>query len=239
MVKSDSESKNLYLNTLSLVDNNFVDIQDCITENDENLFEPFILEIGNCLINSYDIMIRGAKGESLLDVLDVIKIAENREKQVYINTFPNIRLTFYEVKNNSDKLSKLNNKLEIIQSTLNEYIEKVLRLKYREIFICERYATKSGKIGKSNNNLKIGKINLQHTNLKSNNKYISICDSNSTFSLNINIEFNDSDYQVIAINHNIKNNIKVNFYYIDLDFDDKLTQLIKAIDDYIVAQTKD
>ncbi len=65
MVKSDAENKSLYLNSLSLVDNNFIDIQDCIIENNEDLFEPFILEIGNCLLDSYDIMIRGAKGEDI------------------------------------------------------------------------------------------------------------------------------------------------------------------------------
>jgi Fic family protein len=65
MVKSDPESKSSYLNSLSLVDNNFIDIQECLIENNVDLFEPFVIEIGNCLMSSYDIMIRGAKGEDI------------------------------------------------------------------------------------------------------------------------------------------------------------------------------
>ena len=242
MVKSDSKSKNLYLNALSLVDNNFVDIQDCIKENDENLFEPFVLEIGNCLINSYDIMIRGAKGESLLDALDVIKIAENREKVK--NNQSKYGIT--EVLANPDFTQQAQSQLDKIKLRIEEYHERVLKQIFfvNDLNFCLEVGYKKGYEDIENWNIQ--NLNYQTFafifNLSEPKNKINIENDDIVY-IALKIVFYEGSYK-LTVDESEPDmcfktwKIPCSFYYIDPDFDDKLTQLIKAIDDYVVTQTK-
>ena len=232
MIKSDSENKNLYLNALSLVDNNFPDIQDCIGENNPDLFEPFVLEIGNCLLSSYDIMIRSAKGEDILDVLDIIKLAEKREKMK--NNYSKYSIT--EVLADPDLTQQAQFQLDKIKLTIEQYYEKVLNQMF---FVNDlnfgRYEVYNQKL-----ELELGWSIKSVKNELFSFIFILSEPKNSTLKYGdyiyflIKIKFSEGFYNII-----IDNVDACSLYYIDIDLGSKLKQLIKAIDDYVVAQTKD
>ena len=218
MIKSDSENKNLYLNALSLVDNNFPDIQDCIGENNPDLFQPFIVEIGNCLLSSYHIMIRGAKGEDILDVLDIIKLAEKREKVK--NSSP----SYFELEQNSDLFNEAKKQLQTTQKTIEIYNQKVLSKMYLSSSIEIWRSGKSGEPFLLNNLvLRVDEIEELYIHFDEYNIIIEVAFLNGGYKTKLY----DSKENFIS---------DLVFYYIDPDFDFKIKQLIKAIDNCVVSQ---
>ncbi len=209
MVKSDTESKNSYLNALSLVDNNFIDIQECLIENNVDLFESFVIEIGNCLLNSYDIMIRGAKGEDITDAGDIIKLAEMRESK---NS--QVDYTLREILKDSELKNKAQSQLTIIQAHLEEYFYRVLEKKF---FHSKFY------------------IKDESHNLY---KYLFIDAPEQCFYLNLesigniylSFEYKSGGFKIKSEDYG---GININFHYVDSNFDSKLKKLLFDFDNFI------
>ena len=231
LIKSDKENKDKYLNSLSLTDNNFLDITDCIQSNNPDLFEPFVLEIGECLKNSFDIVIRGAKGEDITDIDDIIKLAENRERQKnQANLY-----SYNEVISNLELLKQAENQMEQINKYLNSYIDKVLKQMffYTELNLyneiegdCEFVKNINIQTLRVDEIYEIYQYNLILKEPKSNHSY-------SETDFDLIFKFNFGRYELSSK----KFNLKESFYYIDPNFDTKLKQLIKNIDEWFPRNT--
>lgn len=239
IVKSEPEYKRYYLNSLMLVDNYFPNISDCLISSDTENYEPFILEIGKYLVNSYEIMIKGAKGESILDVLDIIKIAEKREK---IKT-NNKQYSLDEILLDPHLLDQAQEQIDKIKSALEDYNKKVLSQLFVKIDI-STIKTNNGVVEifdqwKSNEFINKLSFDIKYTlqdpkipNPKT--KFIK------TFTIRINNEYSYF-YQInlhVFENSIFKTLFSGEIYFIDTEFDEKLTRLIKAIDDYVVSITE-
>jgi Fic family protein len=214
MVKSDAESKSSYLNALSLVDNNFIDIQECLIENNVDLFESFVIEIGNCLLSSYDIMIRGAKGEDITDAADIIKLAEIREIKNRA-----VEYTLREILQDVKLKQKVDSQLKTIQEHIENYFYSVLEKKF---FNSEFYISDGGY-----NYFK---------NLSVNEKKQSyIFSFDKLGKVNITFDFKSAGYLVSG---DLFSGIIIEFYYIDRDFETKLKSLIEHFDKFILFKEK-
>ena len=70
------KDKNQYLNSLALTDNNFQTINSALQSVETNDFEPFIEFVAESLLETLDLVIRGAKGEDITEIEDVLKTLE-------------------------------------------------------------------------------------------------------------------------------------------------------------------
>ncbi len=224
MVKSDAESKSSYLNSLSLVDNNFVDIQDCIIESNEDLFETFIIEIGNCLLDSYDIMIRGAKGEDITDAGDIIKLAEIREMK---NT--NVQYSLDEIKADPKLWNKLVREIESLKELQKEYFVKVLKKKFFKAEVLdinqEDFFSESDYFESS---FGFKRINYNLSEYRDENKRIEDF-------LKFDLVYIYSNGKYVVASKAI--GFEISIYYLDKDFENKAKQMIQKIDNYVIEQS--
>lgn len=76
IIPSDEKNKEMYYQGLMQIDSNLIDLYDAISSDEVDLFEPFISYIGARLEKSLDWMIRGAQGEDISDVADIVKEAK-------------------------------------------------------------------------------------------------------------------------------------------------------------------
>ncbi len=75
IIPSDEKSKEEYYRALMQTDANVIDLYSAISGNDVLIYMPFIDYIGQRLTISLDWMIRGAKGEDISDIGDIVKEA--------------------------------------------------------------------------------------------------------------------------------------------------------------------
>lgn len=76
IIPSDDHNKEEYYRALMDTDAYIIDLHNAVHSNDVGSFEPFILYIADRLLKSLDWSIRGAKGEDISDISDIIKEAK-------------------------------------------------------------------------------------------------------------------------------------------------------------------
>lgn len=217
IVKSDPDNKAKYLNSLSLTDNNFVDLHTCLTTDDVDLFEPFILEIADCLIKSFDIVIRGAKGEDITDADDVIKLAEMRVKD------NKVFYSFKEVQNDQVLYKLATDQLMQVINLLQKYVNNVLKKLYFDVNVESEDTPFADFIVDEFYDMCI---------IARHSKVVNNFVPNS----NLKIRFTLANGFISIFNK--ETSLDINFYYIDPDFDSKAKNLIQTIDNYFQQITQ-
>jgi Fic family protein len=134
IVKSDQQSRDEYINSLSLTDNNFIDITQVNSSTNVEDFDAFINVIAKLELESLDLMIRGAKGEDITEVGDLIKEmafeAKNKSKHNY---------SIDEILADPELKKKQDEQLIKIHNTIINYYEKVLKEIFYRTEITEPY----------------------------------------------------------------------------------------------------
>lgn len=76
IISSDEQQKKEYYEALMQTDANLIDLHDAVQSIETGSFEPFVSYIGERLLKSLDWTIRGAQGEDISDISDIIKEAK-------------------------------------------------------------------------------------------------------------------------------------------------------------------
>jgi Fic family protein len=239
IVKSDQQSRDEYINSLCLTDNNFLDITQANNSTKIEDFETFIEQIAKLELESLDLMMRGAKGEDITEVGDLIKEmafeAKNKSKHSY---------SIDEILADPELKKKQDEQLCKIHNTLVDYYEKVLKemfhratfesgyedyIDFDEIWIDLPHQICpiefSGYILKVED--KWGYL-LKMQTLKESNEYIDI-----TFS--IRVKFDIGQF-IISFGEDNWSENKIE--YLDNEIDNKLKTIIKELHLYIKERIK-
>lgn len=226
------KDKDSYLNSLSLTDNNFLDLVEVIHQEDTEKFSPFVEKIAELETDSLDLMIRAAKGEDISEVEDIIKIAEMREKSKQINQAYSLDEVL------ADPILKLKAEEQIkkILSTVEDYFERVVKPNSLTTPFLLQKIKLSNSLKNTFDNFTLYHqqfFKLSYTQIlmpdKTDHKMDSIdLDLNTFLSKQFNV--------LVSISYYNKRNVITNKYfcYIDPDFDQKLKDLIREIDDKLM-----
>jgi Fic family protein len=205
IVKSDKDNRDMYLNSLSLTDNNFVDINSVMQITDPESFLPFIEEISRLELESLDIMIRGAKGEDITDVGDLIKEMAFEAKQKRKNRF-----SIFEIAKDHELRERFEKDIVKIQNSLRDYTKSVLSESFYRFSLEQTTKEVHSKINSSR------KYRISLGGNRS--AELSKQDSNPAF-FDVEVRFLDDNYTIES----------VSFLYNEPDFDSKLKQVIQNL----------
>jgi Fic family protein len=219
IVKSDQQSRDEYINALSLTDNNFLDITQVNNSTNVKNFEQFINVIAKLELESLDLMIRGAKGEDITEVGDLIKEMEF-ESKIKINQNYSID-DILEDKN-------LNNELEKELVALDKIINSFFAYKIKGIFYrCfmnnpHEMTSKASNFGE--NSSFYYRINVT-----------GIRGGDETFGLElyITINFTIGGYYLMCNDVGGEVTEKISFEYLNANFNQNLKKTIKMLNNFI------
>jgi Fic family protein len=209
VIVTTDDRKN-YINNLDLTNNNFTKELEYINSEVINDFEPFVSYIANLELNYLSLMIRGAKGDELLDVDDVIKQAQFRKENLSKNAET---LTLAKVLNNSEMQNLANKDYEFVLDKINQYFKAINYIDLVNPNTPEQVA------------INYPMLSLNFKNEKSNaNVRVSII--NGKIKRNIQVIF------TLGIEH-VSQTEEFVFEYIDIDLKTKTRDLITKIDNLI------
>jgi Fic family protein len=236
------KDKNQYLNSLALTDNNFQTINSALQSVETSDFEPFIEFVAESLLETLDLVIRGAKGEDITEIEDVLKTLEIRAKSAKLG------FSLQDILSDEGLLKQQNEQLEKLGNTIDAYIDRVLKHKFWQVEILERtfYYEVNGHVYENSfENIKLESQNQELTYSgfdwilyckKPVNDEISASDS-FRFQIRCVLEIDCIKIEFLENGEEIR---KLQFKYLDSEFETKLKDFILKLDgeiDGIVKKT--
>jgi Fic family protein len=232
IVKSDQQSRDEYINALSLTDNNFLDTTQANNSTNIQDFEIFIEQIAKLELDSLDLMIRGGKGEDITEVGDLIKEmafeARNKSKHSY---------SIDEILADPELKKKQFNQLKKVEKTIMDYYDKVLKeMFYRadidiiSDLLHEYDAAEQNPFVLRDLNIEENEVvyfNLNLNTLRENDKKIVL-------SPTIFIKYEIGRFHCVLADYGQG----VFFNYLEINLEEKLKLLIQYINGYIDNQIK-